>query len=231
MMIRLQKFMAHAGICSRRRAEVYIQNGRVRVNDLVVKEPGTKINPETDLVSVDGSRVIEKPHPPIYIVLNKPRGYISSCSRKHGKIVLDLIETDRRIFPVGRLDKDSSGLLLLTDDGALHHKLSHPSNDHEKEYIVTTRDPISDHALKKMANGIVIDGTKTRRARVKKLKKNSFSITLKQGRNRQIRKMTAACSNVVTELTRIRLAHIRLGNLKPGTWRYLTADETARLPK
>ena len=140
--MRLQKFLAHAGVCSRRKGEEYILEGRVRVNREVVNSLGTKINPESDHVEVDGKPVaIAHDKKKIYIALNKPRGVVSSCSHAGEKIVLDLIDINERVYPIGRLDKDSLGLLLLTNDGELHNRLSHPSFDHEKEYVVETTTP------------------------------------------------------------------------------------------
>ena len=161
--------------------------------------------------------------------MNKPEGYVTTCSQKKTKIVMDLIDIDERVYPVGRLDKDSKGLILLTNDGELHNKLSHPSFNHEKEYIVTTVDPVSDTSLKSMAGGLIIDSIKTRKAIVKRISDNQFRIVLKEGRNRQIRKMVEKIGNKVNALLRTRIANINLGNLKEGTWRYLTKEEIRQL--
>ena len=228
--MRLQKYLAHCGVCSRRKAEEHIQNGLVTVNDNLVTELGTKVEPQNDTVTFRGKPIILKEHSAkVYIALNKPRGVVSSCARQNSKIVLDLVKVDERIYPVGRLDKDSQGLLLMTSDGQLHNMLSHPSFNHEKEYIVTTRKPISDRSLSAMAGGVIIDGQKTRKAKVKRLSKTSFRIILKQGRNRQIRKMVATQGTRVETLTRVRIANIRLGNLKEGKWRYLGPKEIQKL--
>lgn len=228
--MRLQKYLAHCGICSRRKAETYILDGLVRVNETIVRELGTTVDPEKDRVFFKGRKIALNPSAAqIYIALNKPVGVVSSCARQQSKIVLDLVDVDVRIYPVGRLDKDSSGLLLLTNDGALHNRLSHPSFNHEKEYIVKTCRPIPDVHLKKMAGGIMINNEKTRKANVKRISKNSFRIVLKQGRNRQIRKMVAKLGNRVDMLKRIRIANINLGSLKEGRWRYLTPDEIRKL--
>ena len=230
--MRLQKYLAHAGICSRRKAEEYILNGLVTVNNKTVTELGTKVDPENDWVLFNNQPVILKQEASkVYIALNKPQGYVTSCSQQKSKIILDLIDIDERVYPVGRLDKDSKGLVLLTNDGDLHNKLSHPSFNHEKEYIVTTVHPISETALKNMAQGIVIDKIKTRKATVKRLSKNKFIIILKQGRNRQIRKMVGKIGNKVDILKRTRMANINLGNLKQGKWRYLTPKEIKQLTK
>lgn len=229
--IRLQKFLAHAGVCSRRKAEQLISQGRVRVNDQPVTEPGLKISPEKDKVYLDSREIGSEKEENIYIVLNKPEGYVTSCSQKKTKIILDLIDLKERIYPVGRLDKDSKGLVLLTNDGELHNRLSHPSFDHEKEYVVTCSNPVKEKDLSLMAKGIVIDksGIKTRQARVRRLGKNKFNIILKQGRNRQIRKMVGKTGNGVVSLQRIRMADIRLGSLKEGQWRYLSKNEIKKL--
>ncbi len=228
--MRLQKYLAHAGICSRRKAEEYILNGRVKINGKTITELGTKIDPFHDIVSYNDKPVLFNQEPlKIYLALNKPEGYVTSCSQKKTKIVMDLIDIHERIYPVGRLDKDSKGLILLTNDGELHNKLSHPSFDHEKEYIVTTVYPMSDAALKDMSQGLIIDGVKTRKAMVKRISDNQFNIILKEGRNRQIRKMVQKTGNKVDVLLRIRIANINLGNLKEGTWRHLTRKEIRQL--
>jgi 23S rRNA pseudouridine2605 synthase/23S rRNA pseudouridine2604 synthase len=156
---------------------------------------------------------------------------VTSCDHPGKPLVVDLVELPQRIYPIGRLDKDSTGLLLLTNDGQLHHHLSHPSFDHEKAYDVTVDRPIADGALNRMANGILLKGTKTRPAKVIRLSGRRFRIILKEGRNRQIRRMAAKTGYTVTRLKRIRMANIRLGNLPPGAWRFLTPAETRSLLK
>lgn len=229
--MRLQKFLAHAGICSRRKAETLILEGSVKVNGIIIKELGTQVDPESDLVLFEGKKVVlpSSDKGSTYIAVNKPKGVVTTCSQKNAKIILDLVPVKQRIYPVGRLDKDSVGLILLTDDGDLHNKLSHPSHDHEKEYLVFTTHPINDRALKSMAEGMIIDGQKTRKAKVRRVSKNGFKIILKQGLNRQIRKMVGKTGNKVDMLKRIRMAHINLGNLSPGKWRYLTKEEVKKL--
>jgi 23S rRNA pseudouridine2605 synthase/23S rRNA pseudouridine2604 synthase len=227
--MRLQKYLAHAGLCSRRKAEEYILAGRIKINGITISELGTKVDP-SDSVFFDGKPVLlSREQPKIYLALNKPEGYVTSCSQKKTKIVMDLIDINERIYPVGRLDKDSKGLILLTNDGELHNKLSHPSFDHEKEYIVTTVDPVTDKALRSMAEGVMIDEVKTRRARVERMSDKQFRIVLKEGRNRQIRKMVQKTGNEVDTLLRIRIANVTLGKLKEGTWRHLTQAEIRQL--
>ncbi|MFO8112223.1 MAG: pseudouridine synthase [Desulfosalsimonadaceae bacterium] len=222
--IRLQKFLAKAGICSRREGENYIAAGRVQVNGETVTMPGTKVDPENDRVMVDG-RPVALEEKPVYILLNKPKGYISSCRQKGAAIVLDLVDVEERVFPVGRLDKDSTGLLLLTNDGRIHHRLAHPSFDHEKEYLVEVKQDISDDALTRMAKGIAVDGKMTRPAIVRRKSGKSFGIILYEGKKRQIRRMVEAVENEVKTLHRVRMAGLTLGDLPEGKWRYLGKNE------
>jgi len=229
-LMRLQKFLSGAGVCSRRKGEEFIRAGRVRVNGRVVAELGAKIDPEQDRVSVDGTPV-QPEVPSVYIALNKPPGYVTSCRHAGKRIVLELVDVPQRIFPVGRLDKDSTGLLLLTNDGRLHQKLSHPSFDHEKEYDVSVERPISDGALQRMAEGMPILDGRTRPAEVRRTGERRFRIVLKEGRNRQIRRMVRRLGNEVVELKRIRVAAVRLGRLSEGAWRYLTDLEVKALLK
>ena len=222
--MRLQKFLSSAGVCSRRKGEELIVAGKVAVNGKTIFVLGTKIDPEQDQVEVEG-KVIKPSQALIYIALNKPVDYVTSCSHPGEKVVVDLVDIAERIYPVGRLDKDSTGLLLLTNDGRIHHRLSHPSFDHEKEYDVTVARPISDGALKKMRDGLPLMGTRTRPARISRLSARRFRIVLQEGKNRQIRRMVRKVGNEVTRLQRKRFAGIKLGNLAPGKWRYLTAKE------
>ena len=229
-MMRLQKFLSSAGVCSRRKGEEFIKNGRVRVNGEVVVELGTKIDPGKDRVQVDG-KPVEYKKAAVYIALNKPIDYVTSCSQSGDRIVLDLVDIPERIYPIGRLDKDTTGLLLLTNDGRIHHKLSHPSFDHEKEYEVTVEKPITDGALLKMVVGLPMMETKTRPTRIRRITARRFRIILKEGKNRQVRRMVRKVGNQVTKLKRIRVADIKLGRLPPGAWRYLTAKEKQGLLK
>jgi pseudouridine synthase len=223
--MRLQKFISRAGYCSRRHAEELIVNGKVTVNGQIVTLLGTKIDPEKDKVTVEGNPVSVEENL-VYIALNKPEGYVTSCSHPGEKIVLDLVNISQRVYPVGRLDKDSTGLLLLTNDGKLHLKLTHPSFDHEKEYLVTVAQPIPRGALHSLEKGLNILGTKTRRARVKRVSDIRFKIILKEGRNRQIRRMVQKVGNRVTDLKRIRISNIRLEGPPEGKCRHL--DETEK---
>ena len=227
-LLRLQKYLSEAGHCSRRHGEELILQGRVTVNGGTVTVLGTKVDPAIDAVAVDG-RPVRLEAPLIYIALNKPRGVVSSCRHVGKKVVTELVDVPHRIFPVGRLDEDSEGLLLLTNDGALHNRLSHPSFDHEKEYDVTVALPVTDQELQEMAGGVLLQGRKTRRAEVRRIHSKRFCITLKEGRNRQIRRMVEQTGNRVTALKRIRIANIRLGNLAVGNWRFLSEKEKTAL--
>jgi pseudouridine synthase len=228
--VRLQKFLSAAGVCSRREGERFIASGRVKVNGRAVTELGSRIDPERDRVEVDGKAVLLR-KTPLYIALNKPKGYVTSCRQPRDRTVMELIGISERVYPIGRLDKDSTGLLLLTNDGRLHHRLSHPSFDHEKEYDVSVAAPIPEAALRRMSGGIILDGAPTRRAKVDSVSATRFRITLKEGKNRQIRRMVQALGNKVSELKRIRVSGIRLGMLAEGKWRYLTEREKTELLK
>jgi 23S rRNA pseudouridine2605 synthase/23S rRNA pseudouridine2604 synthase len=227
-LIRLQKFLSEAGICSRRKGEEYIKSGFVRVNNNVVTELGEKVDPQKDRVEFKG-KVVDVKSDPIYIALNKPKGYVTSSLQAGDKIVLDLIDIKERIYPIGRLDKDTSGLLILTNDGSLHHQLSHPSFDHEKEYDVTVVRPIPEGALQSIAKGMPMMGTKTRPAKIERITSRRFRIVLREGKNRQIRRMVRKVGNHVARLKRVRVSNIKLGRLAEGTWRYLTEKEKKEL--
>lgn len=227
-LMRLQKFLSAAGVCSRRHGEVYIQAGRVRVNGRPATVLGTQVNPDNDRIEVDG-RIVTLETRQIYIALHKPKGYVTSCSHAGETVVMDLIDLPQRLYPVGRLDKDSTGLLLLTNDGRIHHRLSHPSFDHEKEYEVTVEHPIPDYLLERLSGGIPLMGTQTRPAKIRRLSGRRFKMVLREGRNRQIRRMVHKVGHRVVRLKRIRVANIRLGNLPVGAWRHLTPKEEKTL--
>ena len=229
-LMRLQKYLSTAGVCSRRKGEELIQNGRVTVNGIVVSKLGTKIDPDKERVEVDG-KTIQVNHKLIYIAFNKPKDYVTSCHHPGEKTVLDLLNIPNRVYPVGRLDKDSTGLLILTNDGRLHHHLSHPSFDHEKEYEITVAKPIPVGALQHMAKGLPMMEVKTRPARIKRISARCFRMILQEGKNRQIRRMVRKVGNQVTKLKRIRIASVKLGTLPEGAWRHLTRKEVDRLLK
>ena len=227
-LMRLQKFLSQAGVCSRRLGETYILEGRVQVNGMIVSTLGARVDPDADRVRVDGKPAVLRKQM-VYIALNKPSGYVTTCSQAGEPIVLDLVDVGERVYPVGRLDRDSTGLLLLTNDGRIHHRLSHPSFDHEKEYEVTLAEPIFDGALQKMAAGLPMMGTRTRPAEVRRISARRFVIVLKEGRNRQIRRMVRKVGGRVTVLRRTRIANILLGDLPEGRWRHLSEAEVKSL--
>jgi 23S rRNA pseudouridine2605 synthase/23S rRNA pseudouridine2604 synthase len=227
-LMRLQKFLSQAGVCSRRLGETYILEGRVQVNGKIVNTLGARVDPDADRVLVDGKPAVLKQEL-VYIALNKPSGYVTTCCQAGEPIVLDLVDVGERVYPVGRLDRDSTGLLLLTNDGRIHHRLSHPSFDHEKEYEVTLAEPISDGALQKMAAGLPMMGTRTRPAEVRRISARRFVIVLKEGRNRQIRRMVRKVGGRVTALRRTRIASILLEDLPEGRWRHLSEAEVKSL--
>ena len=229
-MIRLQKYLSEAGACSRRRGEAHILAGDVTVNGKVVTLLGTKVDPDRDRVMLKGMPV-ERSGRLIYVMLNKPEGIVTSCDHRGDPIVTDLVDLPQRLFPVGRLDKDSTGLLVLTNDGRIHHRLSHPSFDHEKEYDVTVLKPMADEQLALMEKGMPLSGSRTRPARVDRLSGRRFRIVLQEGRNRQIRRMVKQLGNRVVRLKRIRVADLKLGSLAKGSWRHLTEAEISRLLK
>jgi 23S rRNA pseudouridine2605 synthase len=229
-MVRLQKFLSEAGACSRRKGEAHILAGDVTVNGKVVVTLGSKVDPESDRVHLKGVPVGRR-NRLVYVMLNKPEGVVSSCKHRGEPVVTDLVDLPQRLFPVGRLDKGSTGLLLLTNDGRIHHRLSHPSFDHEKEYDVTVQWPIPDEALADMRRGIPLSGVMTRPARVRRVSGKRFRIVLMEGKNRQIRRMVKKMANRVVHLHRTRVADLKLGSLAKGSWRYLTQDETRRLLK
>jgi|SRR6056297_499296 len=218
MEIRLNKFLADHGIASRRKAERFILQGKVKINSEVVAKLATKVDPKTDLVEVQGYGVLsEKNKEKVIYKVNKPVGYICSNRRfKNDKLVFDLIDDKRRLFVIGRLDKDSQGLVLLTNDGNLAQKMTHPRYEKEKEYEVEVDKELTKDFLAKMASGVRIDSGLTRQAKVKPLAKKSFNIILKQGKNRQIRKMCAKLGYKVQKLKRIRLGAIKLNDLSLG---------------
>ena len=234
--MRLNKFLASIGVCSRREADKAIEAGRVMINGQVV-ELGATVGDE-DLVSFDGRYIgmgkdVEKIKP-IIIAFNKPEGLVCTTSDNDGAMnVVDYIGMKERIYPVGRLDKDSSGLLLLTNQGSLTNSLLRAANYHEKEYIVKVNKDIDDAFINKMANGIYLYElkTKTRKCKVKKLNKNTFSIVLTQGLNRQIRRMCLACGMKVQKLNRVRIVNRKIDGLAVGDYRNLSDEEVKKLYK
>jgi 23S rRNA pseudouridine2604 synthase len=224
--MRLNKYISDTGITSRRDADTWIDAGRVTING-VVATLGMQVN-DGDDVRVDGRELNVKPRD-VYIVLNKPAGITCTTEREVTGNIIDFVAHTQRIFPIGRLDKDSEGLILLTNNGDIVNRILRAENAHDKEYIVTVDKPITALFLSSMAEGVRILGTVTRPCRTKQLGQNVFGIILTQGLNRQIRRMCAVFSYRVRRLQRTRIMHIELGDLKSGQWRDLTYVETQQL--
>lgn len=229
---RLQKILSAAGVCSRRAAEGYLTAGRITVNGEMA-QLGQQADPETDDIRVDGVPLDREPEA-VYLMLNKPRGYVTTVSDEQGrKTVMDLLTgVHTRIYPVGRLDRDSEGLLLLTNDGALTQRLLHPSHEVSKEYRVTVSGPV-EHAAENLRRIRDVAGMAIRAAEVQMLRREGnraeLRIVIHEGRNRQIRRMCARCGLEVLRLQRVREHCLELGTLPLGQWRYLTAAEIAAL--
>ena len=221
---RLQKILSGAGVCSRRKAEEYLTAGRVKVNGITASL-GDKADPERDVVEVDGAAVTS-PAAHTYIMLHKPRGVVTTMSDEKGRpTVAELVRgCPARVWPVGRLDMDSEGLLLLTDDGELTHRLTHPSHRVEKEYVVKVRGDAA-QALPLLRAPMVIDGEDMEADRVELTGKNTLTMVIHQGKNRQIRRMCAAAGLEVLRLKRVREGGLRLHDLQAGCWKLLTNEE------
>ena len=229
---RLQKLLSAAGVCSRRAAEGYITEGRVTVNGIPA-ELGQRADPERDDIRLDG-KPISGPERPVYLLLNKPRGYVTTLSDEQGrKTVAELVrDCGVRVYPVGRLDLDSEGLLLMTNDGALMQHLIHPSGEIDKVYQVSVYGPVRGCAAR-LASLTDLEGEPIRPARVEVLRQTEqtaeLSVTIHEGKNRQIRRMCAACGLTVKRLRRVREHTLELGDLPTGKWRYLTQEEVKAL--
>lgn len=236
--IRLQKYLAECGIASRRKAEEYIQAGKVEVNGKVITELGTKINPNKDIVYFNNKKVI-KQNENIYILLNKPIGYVTTAKDQFNReTVLDLIRgINKRVVPVGRLDMYTSGALILTNDGDFTYKVTHPSHEITKTYTATLRGIITDEEIEKLRNGVEIEDYITRPAKVRILKTDTeknisrIEITIHEGKNRQVRKMCEAVGRNVMALHRSKIGNIAVKDLKVGEWRYLSLDEIKSIIK
>ena len=231
--VRLQKYISECGVASRRKAEEMITSGAVRVNGRPA-QLGDKIDPAKDTVTVFGKRV-RRTERTVYLLLHKPRGYVTTLSDELGrKCVTDLLrDVPERVYPIGRLDRESEGLLLLTNDGAFANLMMHPKHHIPKHYRVTVRPSVSDEQIAQMADGMMIDGRKTAPAGVRVLEKQEgrvvLEIILYEGRNRQIRKMCEQLGLDVARLKRTAMGPVRLGMLPQGQYRELTADEVDRL--
>ena len=225
--LRINKFLSQAGFCSRREADKFILDERVTINGIVAKM-GEKIDPNDD-VSVDGERISKKPNKKIYIILNKPKGIV--CTTDSGvekNNIIDYINHPKRIFPIGRLDKTSEGLIFLTNDGDIVNKILRAKNKHEKEYHVTVDKPITHEFIQQMSKGVPILNTVTRPCEIKRIKDYEFKIILTQGLNRQIRRMCEYLGYRVKKLKRIRIMNITL-DIPLGEWRYFNDQEFSEL--
>ncbi|HAT4191831.1 TPA: 23S rRNA pseudouridine(2604) synthase RluF [Clostridium perfringens] len=224
--VRLNKYISETGFCSRREADKLIEQGRVKIDGLKATT-GMKVS-KGQSVFIDG-KPLKVENELVYIALNKPVGITCTTESKIKGNIVDFINHEKRIFPIGRLDKDSQGLIFMTNDGDIVNKILRAGNNHEKEYIVTVNKSITDEFIKGMSNGVPILGTVTKKCLVKKESKNSFRIILTQGLNRQIRRMCEYFGYEVKKLERIRIMNVSLGNLKIGSWRYLTKKELAEI--
>ena len=226
---RLQKYLANCGVASRRKCEELIISGKVKVNGVIVNEVGIKVDPLKDMIEYDGKE-IKKKEDKVYIMLNKPEGYISSVKDEKGRdTILDIVKVNERIYPIGRLDYDSSGLLLLTNDGEIYNKIIHPRVEIIKRYVAVVKGEITDKDKMKFEIGIDIGGYITAPAELKVISYDrgvsTIEIGIHEGKNRQIRKMCAAIHHDVLSLKRISIGEIKLGYLKRGEYRKLNKEE------
>lgn len=234
--MRLQKYLADCGVASRRKCEEYISQGLVRVNGETVTQMGFIVDPERDNVTYKGKKISVQKNK-VYLMLNKPAGYVSTCSDDKGRLtVMDLVgDIKERLYPVGRLDFISEGLLLLTNDGELANVLTHPRHSVEKKYLAVINSGITDEEIKKLETGVMLDGYKTNKAVFKVMKKEDVRTeilcVITEGKNRQLRRMFEAVGKEVVYLKRVGIGEIKLGNLKKGQYRRLSADEIVYLNK
>ena len=237
MLVRLNKFLAHAGVCSRREADQWIQEGRVKVNGRAVDELGIKIDPSRDRIEAGGRAVRAGEERPVFILLNKPAGPVVTVKDPFGRpTVMDLLpRLPARVFPVGRLDADSEGALLFTNDGETAFRLAHPRHGVVKDYEVRVEGAPSEGEIKKLGTGIFLEGRKTAPARLRVLRRGShwtlLRVAIHEGRKREIRKMFEAVGYPVKALVRVEFAGLTLEGLRPGQWRYLKKAEIENLKK
>lgn len=229
---RLNRFLARTGIGSRRTCDRLIQSGEVCVNDRPVDHPGTRIDPERDRVTY-GGRLVRPPDVCTYLILNKPRGVIVTSDDPQGRrTVMDLIDgVAARVYPVGRLDMDTGGILILTDDGALAHRLMHPRFGVEKTYVAEVEGALSDAAIDRLATGVQLEDGPTAPARVRRRGRSTVEVTIHEGRNRQVRRMCEAVGFPVISLERTAFGSLEMTGLDRGQWRRLQADEVAILKR
>ncbi|MGL4450691.1 MAG: pseudouridine synthase [Sarcina sp.] len=226
---RLQKYMARCGVASRRKCEEIILSGAVKVNDIAINELGTKVDPVTDIVMVN-NKVIRLEENKVYIMLNKPEGYITSNNdEKDRKTILDLVKVQERIYPIGRLDYDTSGLLFLTNDGDIYNKIIHPRKNIDKTYIAKVKGIFSEEEMNKFRNGVNIGGYITSDAKIKTLQVFSdaslVEIRIHEGKNRQVRKMCSVLNHKVITLKRVAIGKLNINELEKGKWRHMTPHE------
>ena len=220
--IRINKYIASSGVCSRRKAEEYILAGKVLVNGVVNTELGYKVK-EEDIVVVDGKQISLEENK-VYIMLNKPKGYVTTSQEQFARpSVLDLVKVEERVYPVGRLDMDSEGLLILTNDGEFSNNVIHPTKHISKKYEVVLKENITETAIKKLESGVDIGGYVTRPAKVEKVTDKKILITIGEGKNRQVRRMIESVDNKVLNLKRIAIGGLKLDKLKSGE--YIKLDE------
>lgn len=236
-LVRLQKFLAEAGIASRRKSEELILQGNISVNGKIVNELGTKINPELDKVTYNG-QIVEIKDEKVYILLNKPIGYVTTAKDQFNRdSVLDLVKTNKRLVPVGRLDMYTSGALILTNDGEFVYKVTHPKHEIEKTYTVTIIGIVKNEEVEQLRNGVEIEDYITKPAKVKILRtdeeknQSRLEITIHEGKNRQVRKMCEAINHKVLALHRSKIAGIGVKDIEIGKWRYLTKKEVEKVLK
>jgi len=227
--MRLAKYLASAGVASRRAAEEIVRAGRVTVTGVVVSDPAHDVNP-TDSIALDGAPLTHAPSRVVYAV-NKPAGVVSTVRDPQGRpTVVSLVPSDTRLYPVGRLDIDTTGLILLTNDGELANRLTHPRFEVEKTYrVLVAHPPVRDQAIRALRNGIVLDDGRTAPAKIRRIAADTLELTIHEGRKRQVKRMCEAVGHPVRRLERVRFGSLGLGELKPGASRRLTAAEVARL--
>jgi len=220
MKIRINKFLAHSGLCSRREAEKLIEKGSIKVNGSIIIEQGVKINPDKDKIEINQQHLAAKEKEKVVFALNKPKGFVCSThkTKVEKDIITDLFPADcPRLFSVGRLDKETSGLLLVTNNGAITFRLTHPKFGHSKKYLVETFTAISNTALDKIKKGVNLFGQKTLPTEIKRISNNKFYLILKEGKNRQIRRICRKVGSNVKNLTRIQIGQLTLKELKIKT--------------
>lgn len=221
--VRINKYLSEVGVCSRREADKLIQEGRVLVDGLRV-EMGQKVT-ENSVITIDGKRIKKKDRP-VLLAVYKPVGVVTTSAEDEKANIVTYVGYKDRIYPIGRLDKDSEGLILMTNQGDLANRIAHARGCHEKEYLVTVNRPVTREFIDAMMSGVrILDGKMTRRCKAERISKFRFRIVLTQGMNRQIRRMCEALDYEVKELKRVRIMNILLGDMQPGEWREIAGDE------